>query len=142
MRLNTKNHDFDRTAPSPANTAPMRTVREAIDACLALPDAYEDYPFGLDSWAVLRHHTNQKMFASVYEREGKVWINVKAEPNWGDFWKTVYPAVVPAYHMNKLHWISIILDGSMTDEDIFHLIDDSYRLTAPKMKKRKTSPVE
>jgi predicted DNA-binding protein (MmcQ/YjbR family) len=34
--------------------------------------------------------------------------------------------------MNKLHWISIILDGSMTDSDIFHLIDDSYRLTLPK----------
>ena len=110
----------------------MKTLREAIDACLTLPDAYEDYPFGLDSWAVMRHQTNQKMFASVYEREGHVWINVKAEPNWGDFWKSVYPAVVPAYHMNKLHWISIILDGSMTDEDILHLIDDSYRLTLPK----------
>ena len=110
----------------------MKTLREAIDACLTLPDAYEDYPFGLDSWAVIRHQTNQKMFASVYEREGHVWINVKAEPNWGDFWKSVYPAVVPAYHMNKLHWISIILDGSMANDDIFHLIDDSYRLTLGK----------
>ena len=80
------------------------------------------------------------MFASVYEREGRTWINVKAEPNWGDFWKTVYPAVVPAYHMNKLHWISIILDGSMTDDDILHLIDDSYNLTAPK--KRMAKPAD
>ena len=115
----------------------MTTLREAIDACLTLPDSYEDYPFGLDSWAVIRRHTNKKMFASVYEREGRIWINVKAEPNWGDFWKTVYPAVVPAYHMNKLHWISIILDGSMTDAEILHLIDDSYKLTAPKTKKAK-----
>ena len=37
--------------------------------------------------------------------------------------------------MNKLHWISIILDGSMTGEEIFHLIDDSYRLTAPRPKR-------
>ena len=118
----------------------MKTVREAIDACLTLPDAYEDYPFGLDSWAVIRRHSNKKMFASVYEREGRTWINVKAEPNWGDFWKTVYPAVVPAYHMNKLHWISIILDGSMTDDDILHLIDDSYNLTAPK--KRMAKPAD
>ena len=115
----------------------MLTVREAIDTCLTLPDSYEDYPFGLDSWAVIRRHTNKKMFASVYEREGRTWINVKAEPNWADFWKTVYPAVVPAYHMNKLHWISIILDGSMRDDEIFHLIDESYRLTAPKERKAK-----
>ncbi|MBQ2990496.1 MAG: MmcQ/YjbR family DNA-binding protein [Clostridia bacterium] len=113
----------------------MRTVREAIDACLTLPDAYEDYPFGLDSWAVMRHRTNKKMFASVYEREGKTWINVKTDPGWGDFFRSVYPAVVPAYHMNKLHWISIILDGSMEDAEILHLIDSSYRLTAPKPRK-------
>ena len=117
----------------------MLTVREAIDACLTLPDSYEDYPFGLDSCAVIRRHSSQKMFASVYEREGRTWINVKAEPNWGDFWKTVYPAVVPAYHMNKLHWISIILDGSMTDSEILHLIDESYKLVGPKPKKKKSS---
>ena len=109
----------------------MLTRKEAIAACMTLPDAYEDYPFD-DTWTVMRHQTTKKMFAAIYEREGRIWINVKAEPNWGDFWKTVYPAVVPAYHMNKLHWISIILDGSMTDQDIFHLIDDSYRLTLPK----------
>ncbi len=113
----------------------MTTRREAIDACLSLPDACEDYPFD-DNWTVMRHQTNRKMFAAIYDREGRVWINVKAEPNWADFWKTVYPAVVPAYHMNKLHWVSIILDGSMSDEEIFHLIDDSYRLTAPRLRRR------
>ena len=115
----------------------MTTCREAIDACLTLPDCYEDYPFGADSWAVMRRRSNKKMFASVYEREGRVWINVKADPGWGDFWKSVYPAVVPAYHMNKLHWISIILDGSMTDAEILHLIDDSYQLVAPKIRAKK-----
>ena len=113
----------------------MTTRQEAIAACLALPDAYEDYPFD-DNWAVLRHQTNRKMFAAVYDRGGRVFINVKAEPGWADFWKSVYPAVLPAYHMNKLHWVSIILDGSMSDEEIFHLIDDSYRLTAPRLKRR------
>ena len=111
------------------------TRREAIDACLSLPDAYEDYPFD-GNWAVMRHQTNKKMFAAVYNHEGRVWINVKAEPGWADFWKSVYPAVVPAYHMNKQHWISVILDGSMTGEEILHLIDDSYRLTAPGAKRR------
>lgn len=113
----------------------MITRKEAIAACLRLPDAYEDYPFGDANWAVMRHQTNRKVFAAIYDHEGRVWMNVKAEPGWADFWKTVYPAVVPAYHMNKLHWISVILDGSMRDEEIFHLIDDSYRLTALRPRK-------
>ena len=111
----------------------MITRREAIDACLALPDSYEDYPFDDPNWTVMRHQTNRKMFCAIYEREGRIWLNLKAEPNWGDFWKSVYPAVVPAYHMNKLHWISVILDGSMAKSDILHLIDDSYNLTAPRI---------
>ena len=63
------------------------------------------------------------------------WVNVKAEPAWGDFWKQTYPAVVPAYHMNKRHWIGIVLDGSMTADQIFDLIAESYRLTAPRAAK-------
>ena len=112
----------------------MTTREEAISLCMELPGVYEDYPFD-DNWAVMRHQTNRKMFAAIYDREGRVWINVKAEPNWADFWKTVYPAVVPAYHMNKLHWVSIILDGSMSNEDIRRLVQDSYLLTAPKHRK-------
>ena len=113
----------------------MKTVREAIDACLTLPDAYEDYPFGLDSWAVIRHQTNSKMFASVYEREGHVWINVKAEPNWGDFWKSVYPAVVPAYHMNKRHWNMMDIER-MSDSLVKELIDHSYEEVIKKLPKK------
>ena len=118
----------------------MITRREAIDACLSLADSYEDYPFDDPNWTIMRHRTNRRMFCAIYEREGRIWLNLKADPGWGDFWKTVYPAVVPAYHMNKLHWISVILDGSMTDADVCHLIADSYALTAPKTRKRKQPP--
>ena len=45
------------------------------------------------------------------------------------FWRDAFSSVVPAYHMNKRHWISVILDGGMADEDIDMLIEDSYRLT-------------
>ena len=72
---------------------------------------------------------------AVFERQGRLWVNVKAEPAWGDFWKQTYPAVVPAYHMNKRHWIGIVLDGSMTADQIFDLIAESYRLTAPRAAK-------
>ena len=110
----------------------MVTRAEVIALCLRLPDSYEDYPFDDPNWTVMRHKTNRKTFALIFERQGHLWVNVKAEPQWGDFWKSTYPAVVPAYHMNKRHWVSIILDGSMTEEQVFPLIAESYALTQPK----------
>ena len=110
--------------------------REAIALCLELPDAWEDYPFHDPNWTVMRHKSNQKSFAMIFEHQGCLWMNVKAEPGWGDFWKSIYPAVVPAYHMNKRHWIGILLDDSMTREQVFQLVAESYALTAPKRPKR------
>ena len=117
----------------------MTTRAEAAAVCLGLPFSYEDYPFNDPNWTVIRHRANQKIFAAIFEREGHIWVNVKADPMWGDFWRNTYSAVVPAYHMNKQHWISIILDGSMADEDIFCLIQDSFLLTAPKSQKKGTN---
>ncbi len=99
---------------------------------MELPDAFEDYPFDDINWTVMRHRSNKKMFAAIFKHQGTMWMNVKAEPSWGDFWRTTFSAVVPAYHMNKLHWVSIILDGSMTDEEISRLVLDSYKLTMPR----------
>lgn len=116
--------------------------REAIDACLMLPGAYEAYPFDDANWTVMRHGSNHKIFAMIFEREARMWINVKAEPMAVLLWQQIFPAVVPAYHMNKEHWVSIILDGSMTDEEIMRLVQDSYRLTMPKTKVRSRAEQE
>ncbi len=110
----------------------MRTRKEVIKACLAFRDVFEDYPFRDAEWTAMRHRKNAKTFAFIFERQGNIWINVKAEPSLAAFWRTAFPAVVPAYHMNKTHWLSIILDGSMEERDIVALLSDSYHLTAPK----------
>lgn len=115
----------------------MRSRQDAIAACLRLPDSYEDYPFDDPNWTAVRHAGNKKTFAFIFERNGKIWMNVKAEPLKADFWRDAYSAVVPAYHMNKRHWISIILDGSMDDADICALIEDSHALTSPPLQKKK-----
>lgn len=114
----------------------MMTRQEAVTACLEFPFSYEDYPFDDHNWTVMRHRENRKIFAAIFQREDHIWINVKAEPLAGDFWRRTYPAVVPAYHMNKTHWISIILDGIMSDREIMRLIQDSFTLTAPKRRRR------
>ena len=112
----------------------MTTREEAIQACLINSSVYPDTPFHDANWTIIRHQENQKMFAAVYQRKGQTWMNVKVEPLTGDFLRQTDPAVVPAYHMNKTHWISLILDGSLEDSMIQDLIWRSYLLTAPRRK--------
>ena len=116
----------------------MQTREEAVAACIALGNVYEDYPFHDFNWTVMRHRENQKTFALIFEREGRIWINAKATPEGCFLLRELFSAVVPAYHMNKTHWVSVILDGSMEDVDILQILRDSYRLTAPKPKKAKS----
>lgn len=110
----------------------MQTRREAIDACLSFPNTWEDYPFDDPNWTVMRHADNKKCFALIFERQGKIWMNLKAAPQWGELWKRSFAAVVPAYHMNKTHWISVILDGTIPDQQLLQMIEDSFLLTQKK----------
>ena len=57
---------------------------------------------------------------------------MKVKPEMGYFLKQVYDAVVPAYHMNKEHWISVILNGSISDKEIKNFVTTSYNLTKSK----------
>ena len=116
----------------------MTTRQEAIAACLQLPDVYEDYPFDDFNWTAIRHRANQKIFAMIFERENHIWINVKAQPMWVDFWRRTFSAVVPAYHMNKKRWLSVILDEQEDfDEKLSELVQKSFNLTASQKKKSK-----
>lgn len=115
----------------------MRTRKEAIRYCMTFQDVYEDYPFRDDNWTLMRHKDSKKSFATIYERLGRIWINVKCDPEWRDFWRSTYASVIPAYHMNKEHWSSIILDGSVPDGDIQRMITESYEITKPKAKSPK-----
>lgn len=64
----------------------------------------------------------------IYERHGQIWLNVKCDPEWGQVWRNAYEAIRPAYHMNKEHWISVILNGTVPDSEIKRLIIESYEL--------------
>ena len=83
---------------------------------------------------MIRHRENRKVFAWIFDREGYVWVNVKCDPQWRDFWRTAYDSVVPAYHLNKAHWNSIILDGTIPEKEIRRMIGESYDLTKKERK--------
>lgn len=110
----------------------MKTRQDVIHFCKTLDNVYEDYPFRDDNWTIMRHKGNKKMFAAIYERQRKLWINVKCNPDFAYMWRSSYESVVPAYHMNKVHWNSIILGGDVPESEVKNMIADSYDLTKGK----------
>ena len=64
----------------------MTTKEEILRLALRFPDSYSDMPFD-DNWTVVRHRDNKKIFAWIFERQGRVWVNLKAPPDWRDLWR-------------------------------------------------------
>ncbi|QFY85572.1 MmcQ/YjbR family DNA-binding protein [Bacillus subtilis] len=110
----------------------MKNREEAIDYCLSFKNVYEDYPFRDKNWTLMRHIENRKVFAWIFKKDDYIWVNVKCEPGFLDFWRQKYTSVVPAFHLNKEHWNSIILDETVPDKDIYDMITQSYMLTKTK----------
>ncbi len=114
----------------------MKTRDEALKYGLSFPDTYQDAPFHDPNWQLVRYKGNRKAFLWTYERGGYVNLNVKTDPDKAFFWRRVYKAVTPGYHQNKDHWNTIILDGSIPDEDIRMMIAESYDLVSDSPSKR------
>lgn len=112
----------------------MKERKEILDFGLTFSDVYMDAPFHDDNWILLRYRKNKKAFAWTYERNGHIWVNVKVDPEWRDFWRNAYPSVLPGYHQNKEHWNSIILDDTIPDEEIRRMVAESYDLIVGKKK--------
>ena len=110
------------------------TKKEAINYGLTMTETYEEYPFHDPNWAVIRCRNNKKIFAFIFDRDGYTWINVKCTPQWRDFWRAAFESVLPAYHLNKTHWNSIILDDTVPDVDAKRMIAESYDLVNTKRK--------
>lgn len=106
----------------------MTTREEVIQYSLTFPHTFEDYPFRDANWTCMRIQTTNRIFSWIYERQEHIWVNVKCDPQWRDFWRNAYESVVPAYHMNKEHWNSLILDETIPEEDIKRMIAESYDL--------------
>ena len=114
----------------------MRNKEEVLTYGLSFPDTYQDAPFHDDNWQLIRVKGSKKAFMLVYEKDESVRINVKVDPEWRDFWRKTYSSVIPAYHQNKEHWNTIILDGSIPDDEVKRMIADSYDLVTDTPTKR------
>ena len=92
----------------------------------------EDLPFGPQA---LVFKVAGKMFALIAWEEDPLRISLKCEPEHALALRNIFPAVQPAYHMNKEHWNMVILDGSVKKDFLLDMIDDSYDLVVKKLKK-------
>ena len=114
----------------------MRTRKEALDYGLSFPDTYQQAPFHDPNWQLVRVQGSKKAFLWTYEMDGHICLNVKVDPEWRDFWRNAYAAVIPGYHQNKEHWNTVILDGTVPDADVKRMIAESYDLVTDSPSKR------
>lgn len=114
----------------------MKSREEVLAYGLSFPMTYQDAPFHDPNWQLVRVKGSKKAFLWTYEKDGSLHLNVKADPEWRDFWRNTYPSVIPGYHQNKEHWNTIILDGTIPDEDVKRMIDESYDLVSDSPTKR------
>ena len=102
-------------------------------ACLALTGAEETFPFGPEN-SVFK--VAGKMFA--ISRLGAVpplRISLKCEPDLAEGLRGAHQAIIPGYHLNKRHWNTVILDGSVPEAMVVEMIEDSYDLVVAKLSK-------
>ncbi len=105
---------------------------EARQYLLQRPEAIEDFPFGPDT-AVMK--IKGKMFATLSYKGDLASMNLKCNPEEALMLRDIFTGVLPGYHMNKKHWNTVRLDGSVPIPEIERMIDRSYGLVVKGLKK-------
>lgn len=114
----------------------MKTREEVLEYGLSFPNTYQEAPFRDNNWQLVRLKGSKKAFLWTYELDGILHLNVKTSPEWRDFWRGTFTSVVPGYHQNKEHWNTIIMDGSIPEDDVKRMIAESYDLITDSPTKR------
>ena len=102
--------------------------------CLSKPGTEETLPFGPDTLVFKVHG---KVYLLVGLDEEDLRFNVKCDPDKAEELRAEYACVLPGYHMNKKHWNTIVVDGSVPRNLIRSWIDHSYELVSGAVKKQK-----
>jgi len=108
-------------------------IEKAVEYCLSKKGAMETYPF---DETTLVFKVMNKMFGLVYRRDGDKGLNLKCVPELSLVLRQQYKGVIPAYHMNKKHWNSVILSKDVPDDEVYRLIDISYDLVVKSLTKK------
>ncbi|RTE65633.1 MmcQ/YjbR family DNA-binding protein [Amphritea opalescens] len=106
---------------------------------LSLPAAWEDFPF-YPHIAVMK--IRHKMFATLSVDGDIARMNLKCDPAEAQMLRDIFSAVLPGYHMNKRHWNTVLLDGSIPAGELQRMIDRSYGLVVKGLPRKDRLPLE
>ena len=107
--------------------------------CLSFPGAVEEFPFGPET-SVFK--VAGKMFALSRLERGPLQVSLKCEPDLADQLRLAHDSINPGYHLNKRHWNTVTLDGSLPDRMVRDLIEDSYDLVVAGLPRAKRAALE
>jgi predicted DNA-binding protein (MmcQ/YjbR family) len=111
---------------------------ELREHCLSFTGAEETFPFGPET-SVFK--VAGKMFALSQLGADSLRVSVKCEPELAAALRGAHAAVLPGYHLNKRHWNTVILDGSIPDDAIRNMVEDSYDLVVSKLSRARRRAV-
>lgn len=106
---------------------------DVIEHCLSLPSAEETQPFGPEA---LVYKVGGKMFAVTVPEEHPASINLKCDPQRAVELRDTYQGIKPGWHMNKKHWNTVMLDGSVPPRLVRELVEHSYALVFAALPKK------
>lgn len=108
-------------------------IESLREYCLAKPGAEETLPFGPD---VIVFKVGGKAFLLLPLDTDQLQFNVKCDPDLAIDLREQYACVLPGYHMNKKHWNTIVVNGSVSSKQLKGWIDHSYDLVSSKSSKK------
>jgi predicted DNA-binding protein (MmcQ/YjbR family) len=107
-------------------------IQPLTQYCLTKKGSLKDYPFGND---VLVLKVASKMFALIPHDDKQLTISLKCDPFIAESLREQYASITPGYHLNKSHWNTVHIDGTISEQEIFNMIDHSYELVFKGLKK-------
>ncbi|MEU6646911.1 MmcQ/YjbR family DNA-binding protein [Saccharomonospora sp. NPDC046836] len=109
------------------------TPAELKKLCLSFPGAREEFPFGEDN-SVFK--VAGKMFALTPLKSQPLRISLKCDPDLAAQLRLNHAAITPGYHLNKRHWNTVVIDGSLPAELVREMVEDSYDLVVAGLPRR------
>jgi len=115
------------------------TAEDLKDYCLDKKGTTADFPF---DDVTLTVRVGKKIFALIATDSDPLRVNLKCDPVLAMELRDRYDAITPGYHMNKLHWNTVVMDGTVPDDLVREMVDESYLLVFKSLRKAEREKIE
>lgn len=114
------------------------TLENFKNYCISKPGTLEEFPF---DFTTMVFKVGNKMYALTDIDDEPLRLSLKCEPMYAISLRQDYKSIIPGYHLNKQHWNTLIMDGTIPDKLIRQLIDHSYELVFKSLTKAKREEI-